>query len=69
MQDICWGNVLEINTCGKEGWRRKQDWEEEKLSRNAILRKSPLSLKDALELGGSSELFKLSQGDRLLYLS
>lgn len=32
-------------------------------------RKSPLSLKDALELGGPSELFKLSQGDRLLYLS
>lgn len=33
------GNAFEINTCGKEGWRRKQDWEEEKLSCNAILRK------------------------------
>lgn len=69
MQDICWGNALEIDTCGKEGWRRKQDWEEEKLSCSAILRKSPLSLKDALELGGPSELFKLNQFDRLLYLS
>lgn len=64
MQDICWR--MPTNTCGKEGWRRKQDWIE-KLSCSAVPRSSPLPLKEASELRGSSELSKLDQGDRLLY--
>ncbi|XP_023387692.1 protein bicaudal C homolog 1 isoform X6 [Pteropus vampyrus] len=64
VQDICWR--MPTNTCGKEGWRRKQDWIE-KLSCSAVPRSSPLPLKEASELRGSSELSKLDQGDRLLY--